>query len=296
MTTLQFGVIRCCTVWVGSRRIASFSDSNHELSQIFCCYSPPLAALRTFSASFRSSCSGLCSTSSCEWLRASRDPFMARSIQSDMLFLHTIRLLFIYYYPPHLKYAFVTPIDHHAGANASYNSRIHQPHTSRGQSIGKKLVALFWPSLDDQVHVPSDAVGRSRSSTATSVSSVSDGAHQGPPVFLPSMMQKSQVMWTSEYRHAIAISALVVVHFVLSLFITGLLLLVSPKYGENDPADPAHPGFPHNHSTKLMLSWATVLGLTATALATVQFVPQLWHTWNIRLVGCKRCCYDRFMP
>lgn len=94
-------------------------------------------------------------------------------------------------------------------------------------------------------------------------------------------------MWTNEYRHALSIGVLVVLHLGLSLFITGLLLLLSPKYGEADPADPEHPGFPHNHSTTLMLGWATVLGLTATVLAAVQFVPQLWHTWTLRLVGCK---------
>lgn len=250
------------------------------------CDSPPLDALRISSASYKSSSSGLCSTSSCPLDLSCACPGLKLTPKIN-------RVLFIYYWPSRLKYAFVTPIDH----SRSHTQTPHRSNASTPPSLSTRMIRLFWPSAADQIFVGESTPSVSRTShqrtvSDSSASSVGLGSpgnsyYTSNPVLLPSMTHKSQVTWTAEYRHAIAVAILVGLHLVVSIFITFLLLILSPKYRENDPADPEHPGYPHNHSTKLMLSWATVLGLLAMCLAAVQYVPQLWHTWSTRLVGCQ---------
>lgn len=147
--------------------------------------------------------------------------------------------------------------------------------------------------MGDQIYVQNQPAsglrGHARNTSSSStVSTASEGDYDDNDfdpnqVLLPSMTHDSKLALAPDFRHAIGVSILVGLHLLVSVFITVLLLLVSPKYGEHEP----DPHFPHNHSTKLMLSWATVLGLLATVLAAIQYVPQLWHTWSTRLVGCE---------
>lgn len=66
------------------------------------------------------------------------------------------------------------------------------------------------------------------------------------------------------YRTALLVAIICVIHALVTLVISTLILYLSP---------------PH------LQAWANILGVTATLLAGVQFIPQLFTTWRLQAVG-----------
>ncbi|EJD52034.1 hypothetical protein AURDEDRAFT_181590 [Auricularia subglabra TFB-10046 SS5] len=71
---------------------------------------------------------------------------------------------------------------------------------------------------------------------------------------------------TDEWRLAITLSWVVAVHIVFIIFVTFLLLGT-------------------HASTPTLELWTGFLGLFSAGIAVVQYMPQLIHTWNSKLVG-----------
>ncbi|EJD02008.1 uncharacterized protein FOMMEDRAFT_109100 [Fomitiporia mediterranea MF3/22] len=81
-------------------------------------------------------------------------------------------------------------------------------------------------------------------------------------------------MKTSHWRTSVVLACSVALHMVVCTFVTfGLLLSTKVDL----PASPA--------SDPRIASWAKFLGLTSAALAAIQYVPQLTHTFRLKLVG-----------
>jgi len=76
-----------------------------------------------------------------------------------------------------------------------------------------------------------------------------------------------------EWRLAIVLAWVTVSHFILSLLYT-IFLIATARLGPSG----AYP-------SEQMESWAIVLGITATALATIQYMPQLVKTYKSKIVG-----------
>ncbi|KIO16851.1 hypothetical protein M407DRAFT_33499 [Tulasnella calospora MUT 4182] len=81
-----------------------------------------------------------------------------------------------------------------------------------------------------------------------------------------------QVNTTPEWKLAIALAWVVLIHLLLCLFITTILLYSSPSSPDGVPAD-------------RVFVWTTFLGLCSTSLAFIQYMPQLLHTYRTKLVG-----------
>ncbi|KAF5323000.1 hypothetical protein D9611_009351 [Ephemerocybe angulata] len=79
---------------------------------------------------------------------------------------------------------------------------------------------------------------------------------------------------TPEWRLSIVFSWLAAAHFLLSLFITLIVLVTAvPSPAPGEPLPP------------LVYSWAKFLGVSAALCASVQYAPQLLHTYRTKLVG-----------
>ncbi|KAL5478319.1 hypothetical protein ACEPAI_2503 [Sanghuangporus weigelae] len=79
---------------------------------------------------------------------------------------------------------------------------------------------------------------------------------------------------TSHWRLSVVLAWAVALHMVFCIFVTfGLLLSTNVSLPASPAQDPRIAG------------WATFLGLTSAALAAIQYCPQLWHTFRLKLVG-----------
>ncbi|TFK21006.1 hypothetical protein FA15DRAFT_646220 [Coprinopsis marcescibilis] len=79
---------------------------------------------------------------------------------------------------------------------------------------------------------------------------------------------------TQEWKWSIVLSWVAVLHFILCAFTTAFVVLTSnPEPGANTPLPP------------LAYSWARFLGVSAAILASIQYTPQLIHTYRSKLVG-----------
>ncbi|EJU01548.1 hypothetical protein DACRYDRAFT_22645 [Dacryopinax primogenitus] len=77
---------------------------------------------------------------------------------------------------------------------------------------------------------------------------------------------------TAEWNEAKALCALVLVHLIISIFVTFFLVLSSPPPSQSIPSRQAE-------------LWAGFCGITASLFACFQYAPQLWKTYKDRLVG-----------
>lgn len=68
----------------------------------------------------------------------------------------------------------------------------------------------------------------------------------------------------SDYRQALTVVALCVIHAVLSILISVFIYYLQPQ---------------------LILWWAGFLGLQATILTSVQYFPQIWMTYRLKHIG-----------
>lgn len=102
---------------------------------------------------------------------------------------------------------------------------------------------------------------------------------------------------TYEWALATALAWVSVIHLIFVASITLIIVFSLPGDTFPMPEDPNFPApvpppleglQPLNRGTsplKLLNGWATFLGVTGTALATAQYIPQLYYTATLRLVG-----------
>ncbi|ODO06106.1 hypothetical protein L198_01338 [Cryptococcus wingfieldii CBS 7118] len=141
------------------------------------------------------------------------------------LLFSIVLVLFLIYFPKHLKYQVVKPISSSASSLAEPNYGAVQHHHEEHEAEH---------SLE----------------TDTS---------------------KSTITTTPEWRLAVTLAIVVALHLqVISHELSLASLLVLP------PTTPPHP---------LLRSLATFLGVSATLLAILQYAPQIYQTYNSKLVG-----------
>ncbi|CAI2185477.1 17413_t:CDS:2 [Funneliformis geosporum] len=71
-----------------------------------------------------------------------------------------------------------------------------------------------------------------------------------------------------EWRNSIVIAIIITIHFIVTITITGVLLLF---YGHED--------------INWMKGWADFLGVSSMIFVSIQFIPQLYKTWWRKSVG-----------
>lgn len=71
---------------------------------------------------------------------------------------------------------------------------------------------------------------------------------------------KNQYTW----RTAVTVAVICLLHGLVVVFVSGTLLLARPHY---------------------LGKWANALGIMATILAAIQYLPQIWLTWHLGHVG-----------
>ena len=191
-----------------------------------------------------------------------------------------ILVFFLVYFPPHRKYVHLIAIEE-ADTTAEPVAGTYNPlQRPESKTLFAKLRSAFWPSLsaDAQISRRAPRKSSSRRSSASSASSDFDPRS----VLLPSLTRNSAISLSPEYRLSLAIAYVVLLHTVLSAFITLLLLFGLPKISDT-PDEHTKPHPPH--SVWVVQYWATFLGLESTVLACFQYLPQLWTTYQSRLVG-----------
>ena len=77
---------------------------------------------------------------------------------------------------------------------------------------------------------------------------------------LPHNGKRSQYTW----RTAVSVAVVCTLHGLVVTFISGWLLLARPSS---------------------LGQWANALGIIATVLAAIQYIPQIWMTWHLGHVG-----------
>ncbi|GAA5926670.1 hypothetical protein JCM10213_002419 [Rhodosporidiobolus nylandii] len=105
---------------------------------------------------------------------------------------------------------------------------------------------------------------------------------------LPGQLRRGEIILSSEFRHAVSLFALTVLHLLLTILTTAILLATLPK--AEVPHDPQTPGggsgsgreHPQERAVRV---WASTLGLVSVALGCAQYAPQLVLTARKRLVG-----------
>ncbi|KAK0715560.1 hypothetical protein B0H67DRAFT_487580 [Lasiosphaeris hirsuta] len=66
------------------------------------------------------------------------------------------------------------------------------------------------------------------------------------------------------WQTALLVASLTLLHGLVVIVVTGILTMVAPQH---------------------LPTWANLLGVMAAALAAVQYIPQIWMTYNIKHVG-----------
>ena len=113
---------------------------------------------------------------------------------------------------------------------------------------------------------------------------------------LPGQLRRGEIILSSEYRHAVSLFFLTVLHFTLTFLTTAILITTLPTTESPHPGNPTptppweplpgQPGSGKEHaSERAVRVWATTVGLMSVVLACVQYTPQLVHTYQRKLVG-----------
>ncbi|GAA5875621.1 hypothetical protein JCM8547_000888 [Rhodosporidiobolus lusitaniae] len=205
-----------------------------------------------------------------------------------------IFVLYLIYYPLSSKYVRSVPIE---SSNLPHSHRKPTPFLT-------SLVPKFMRSTTPAGYIRTSPSGASLSSAADSDSDDddeegalprggrADGRFDPRNFLLPGQLRRGEIVLSSEYRHALYLFFLVVLHLLLTFLTTFILLLTLPKAevphplpvpGEPDNA-PGHSGREHPQERAVRV-WATTLGLVSLALACVQYAPQLVLTARRKLVG-----------
>ncbi|GAA5999379.1 PQ-loop repeat-containing protein [Rhodotorula paludigena] len=121
---------------------------------------------------------------------------------------------------------------------------------------------------------------------------------------LPGQLRRGEIILSSEYRHAVSLLLLTLLHLALTFLTTLILLITLPKAETPHPGTPSAPWDPtygggsgsgapqdgagggrEHPSERAVRVWATTLGLVSVALGCAQYAPQLVHTARRKLVG-----------
>lgn len=119
---------------------------------------------------------------------------------------------------------------------------------------------------------------------------------------LPGQLRRGEIILSAEYRHAVSLFLLTVLHFTLTFLTTAILITTLPSTeapypGNPTPTPPWDPSLPpgggggaggggkEHPSERAVRVWATTVGLMSVVLACVQYTPQLVHTYQRKLVG-----------
>lgn len=118
---------------------------------------------------------------------------------------------------------------------------------------------------------------------------------------LPGQLRRGEIILSAEYRHAVSLFLLTVLHFTLTFLTTAILITTLPSTeapypGNPTPTPPWDPSLPpgggggggggkEHPSERAVRVWAATVGLMSVVLACVQYTPQLVHTYQRKLVG-----------
>ena len=180
-------------------------------------------------------------------------------------------MLYLVFYPRSGKYVRNLPLDSSALARHPV------------ASIGSLFGALV-PSFMKSPH-PSRVRRDSASSSGSSASSASGEGFDPSSFILPGEVRRSEISLSPDYRYALSLFTLTVLHFFLTALTTTILLTVLPKSPRAGSPPVGHPAGREHPSETAVRVWATTLGLTSVVLAMWQYVPQLFLTARTRLVG-----------
>ncbi|KAJ4479154.1 hypothetical protein J3R30DRAFT_3403971 [Lentinula aciculospora] len=109
------------------------------------------------------------------------------------------------------------------------------------------------------------------------------------PLLLPSL--KRWTKKTKSWEISIAVSWLAAAHLLMTSLTTGFILFafsptISPLPNPSPSPTPIPPQSLYDGSVPFPVAqWATFLGVSAALFAAIQFIPQIIHTFRLRLVG-----------
>ncbi|ORY79718.1 hypothetical protein BCR35DRAFT_291450 [Leucosporidium creatinivorum] len=182
------------------------------------------------------------------------------------LCFNLIFVLYLVFYPRGAKYVRSLPLEAHA--------------IPPERPWSDNFVPAFM-----RTSTPSNYIRRpSTSSSQSDTSSVSDFDPRS--MLLPGQVRHSTIILSEEYRRALSLFFLTLLHLLLSGVTTAILLVTLPKapHSGSPPAFPGEGGKEHP-SERAVRVWATTLGLASVVLACVQYFPQLLLTARRKLVG-----------
>lgn len=203
-------------------------------------------------------------------------------------------MLYLIYYPLSGKYVRSVPITTDALPSS------HR----RPRPLLSSLVPKFMRSTTPSNYVRQSLSDAGDSDTDSNDGNTSDDEGQGRRAFdprsylLPGQLRRGEIILSSEYRHAVSLFALTILHLALTFLTTFILLLTLPKAETPHPGGPNPPpwdsplpghggggGGREHPSERAVRVWATTLGLLSVALGCAQYAPQLVLTARRKLVG-----------
>ncbi|GAA5992488.1 hypothetical protein JCM10908_000845 [Rhodotorula pacifica] len=215
-------------------------------------------------------------------------------VLTQWLCFSTIFVLYLIYYPLSSKYVRSVPIASSALPTSHRRSMVRSlvpkfmrtttPHGLIRPSLSSSTIASDLSSDDDFTD----------SDRGTGAGGRFGGFHPANFI-LPGQLRRGEIILSPEYRHAVSLFFLTVLHFILTFLTTAILLTTlptteSPHPGNPTPTPPWEPlpgtGSGKEHpSERAVRVWATTVGLMSVVLACVQYTPQLVHTYQRKLVG-----------
>ncbi|GAA5839683.1 hypothetical protein JCM11251_002559 [Rhodosporidiobolus azoricus] len=222
-----------------------------------------------------------------------------------------IFVLYLLYYPLSSKYVRSVPIptsslpSSHRKPRGLLNSLIPKSmrSTTSGlyirQSLSSDSLATAGSDSDEEDTSADEGAGR-RTGTR--------GSFDPRSYLLPGQLARGEIILSSEYRHAVSLFLLTLLHLLLTFLTTFILLYTLPKaeVPHPHPSPIPGPGEPGNGGEgddgsgsgsgsggsgrehpqeRAVRVWAATLGFVSLGLACVQYAPQLVLTARRRLVG-----------
>ena len=212
-------------------------------------------------------------------------------------------LLYLIYYPLSHKYVQSVPIASSALPTSHRRSMVRSlvpkfmrtttPHGLIRPSLSSSTIASDLSSDDD--YTDSDRDGLLDRTGGGGGGGRFGGFHPANFI-LPGQLRRGEIILSSEYRHAVSLFFLTVLHFTLTFLTTAILITTLPTTESPHPGNPTptppweplpgQPGSGKEHaSERAVRVWATTVGLMSVVLACVQYTPQLVHTYQRKLVG-----------
>ncbi|GAA5862856.1 hypothetical protein JCM3774_006664 [Rhodotorula dairenensis] len=215
-----------------------------------------------------------------------------------------IFVLYLIYYPLSSKYVQSVPIassalptSHRRSMVRSLVPKFMRTTTPRGlirPSLSSSTIASDLSSDDD--YTDSDRDGAYGRPSGGGGGGGRFGGFHPANFILPGQLRRGEIIFSSEYRHAVSLFFLTALHFTLTFLTTAILITTLPTTESPHPGNPTPtpppweplpgPGSGKEHaSERAVRVWATTVGLMSVVLACVQYTPQLVHTYQRKLVG-----------